>query len=107
MTKKSNSRYPAFYAAGNNMILGVNYNARYSRNQNYVYIDNRGNYGVGIAGMHLGMSLSEAGSALSSSGLRSFGNPTIYWWGNAARITLTVKNDIVTGFTYICAPTSD
>lgn len=107
MTKKSNSRYPAFYAAGNNMILGVNYNARYSRNQNYVYIDNRGNYGVGIAGMQLGMTLSEAGSALSNSGLRSFGNPTIYWWGNAARITLTVKNDIVTGFTYICAPTSD
>ena len=39
------------------MIIGVNYNAKYSKNQKYVYICNRGNYGVGIGGMQLGMTL--------------------------------------------------
>lgn len=107
MTKKYNSRYPAFYAAGNKMIIGANNNPKYSKSQNYQYIKNNGNYGVGIAGMQLGMTYSEADSILRNSGLRTFGNPTIYWWGNASRITLTIKNNTVTGFTYACAPTSD
>ena len=107
MHKKSNSGYPSFYAAGNKMIIGVNYNAKYSKNQKYVYICNRGNYGVGIGGMQLGMTLSKATAILNKNGLRSFNNPTVFWWGNAASITLTIKNNIVTGFTYACAPTCD
>ena len=107
MHKKSNSGYPSFYAAGNTMIIGVNYNAKYSKNQKYVYICNRGNYGVGIGGMQLGMTLSKATAILNKNGLRSFNNPTVFWWGNAASITLTIKNNIVTGFTYACAPTCD
>ena len=89
------------------MIIGVNYNAKYSKNQKYVYICNRGNYGVGIGGRQLGMTLSKATAILNKNGLRSFNNPTVFWWGNAASITLTIKNNIVTGFTYACAPTCD
>lgn len=74
MHKKSNSGYPSFYAAGNKMIIGVNYNAKYSKNQKYVYICNRGNYGVGIGGMQLGMTLSKATAILNKNGLRSFNN---------------------------------
>ena len=47
------------------MIIGVNYNAKYSKNQKYVYICNRGNYGVGIGGMQLGMTLSKATAILN------------------------------------------
>lgn len=107
MTKKNNSRYPAFYAAGNKMIIGANNHPRYSKRQNYQYVKNNGNYGVCIAGMQLGMTYSEADSILRNSGMRTFGNPTVYWWGNASCITLTIKNNIVTSFTYACAPTSD
>jgi len=57
--------------------------------------------------MQLGMTLSKATAILNKNGLRSFNNPTVFWWGNAASITLTIKNNIVTGFTYACAPTCD
>lgn len=107
MQKKYNSRYPAFYAAGNGMIFGANNNPVYSKNQNYWYIKNSGNYGVGIAGVQIGMTHAEADSVLRSKGLRTFSNPLVYANSNASSITLIEKNNIVTGFTWICAPTSD
>lgn len=107
MTKKYNSRYPAFYAAGNHMIIGVNYNAKYSRNENYVFVRNTGNNGVSILGVRRGMSAAEAGSILRQNGLYSYRIPNEYYWGNAGTLTLDVKEGIVRGYTYRCAPTCD
>ena len=53
------------------------------------------------------MTHAEADSVLRSNGLRTFNNPLEFGNSNASCITLIEKNGIVTGFTWVCAPTSD
>lgn len=57
-------------------------------------------------GVQIGDSKSAAAAKMRKAGMRTYNSGKTYWWGNAAKITLTYKKGKVFSYTYICAPTS-
>ena len=96
--------YPSFYAFGNQIAIGVNEYAEYG--ENYVLITNSGNRRVKILGVAPGMTYGKAQNKILSSGFQKSRYSNIFYWGNAATLTLNLKNGRVTGWRYVSAPTS-
>ncbi len=104
MKISSNSDYQTFYASGNHMTIGVNRNARYPRH--YYIISNTGNKNVSFLGMTIGMKYSKAVKNLQANSHLSKYKKTIFYGGDAATLYLSLKNGKISGWKFICAPTS-
>ncbi len=105
MSRKKNKAYPAYYASGKKMKIGVNKDASAENNTNYLYISNSGNKRVKLLGVKIGMSAKKAKKKLIKAGLYPE-NRRVYYWGDAAVVILKIKKNKVVGYKYICAPTS-
>ncbi len=100
----SNSSYKTFYVSGNHMAIGINRNANYP--EDYFMISNTGNKNVVLYGMKIGMKYFKAAKELqSNSNFRKY-KKTVFFAGNAATIYLSLKNGKISGWKYVCAPTS-
>ena len=100
MTVVGMMAYPSFLAIGNQIVIGVNEIA------DYVLITNSGNRRVKILGVAPGMTYGKAQNKILSSGFQKSRYSNIFYWGNAATLTLNLKNGRVTGWRYVSAPTS-
>ena len=104
MEEYPSTDYPTYFAAGSDMILGVNDNASADNKSNYIYIENLGNKKVTMCGVKVGMKREKADAALKGNGFYP-SSETIYMWGEAGKLELSIKKGKVKSYKYVLGPT--
>lgn len=107
MKKERNVKYPDLYYTGNNMVIGVNNNPVYNTSKDeYIRIENRGNFAVLFYGVKIGDTRTEMEKKFSQYNIRTWDNGKTYSNANGWEVHVMFENGKLKRYIYLCRPTS-